>query len=316
MWSRSSRVILASVAALGLCAWLLASCGRAPVAHHAPASPTPSPPSHQLRGGLMIGVYEPYAPGSYWQIPKFAQETGHWPQIVSYYSKWWQPFASEFAAQAAAHGAETLVQITPRHVSLAAIAAGQQDAYLKRYAAAVRQFGHPVIISFGQEMNGSWYPWGWSHVSPAVFIAAWRHIVRLFRHEGTHNVTWLWDVNHQYPRGMAPLRSEWPGAAYVTWIGLDSYLAVPGSTYGSYIAPDIVQLRAFGKPILLAETAAGPYTGNVPGKIRELLAGARRDHLKGVVWFDVHQRGSVIHQDWRLEDDPAGLAAFRKGVSP
>ena len=76
-----------------------------------------------------------------------------------------------------------------------AIAAGKYDGYLSAYAEAVRAYRHPVILSFGHEMNGNWYSWGYTHTSPAVFVAAWRHIVTLFRALGAQNVTWLWTVN-------------------------------------------------------------------------------------------------------------------------
>ena len=104
-------------------------------------------------------------------------------------------FQTSFARTAAKHGAVPLVQINPTDVSLAAIASGQYDAYLTSYAQAVRAYRHPVILSFGHEMNGYWYSWGYRHTSPAVFVAAWRHIVTLFRALGTRNVTWLWTVN-------------------------------------------------------------------------------------------------------------------------
>ncbi len=59
----------------------------------------------------------------------------------------------------------------------------------------MRAYRHPVILSFGHEMNGYWYSWGYRHTSPAMFVAAWRHIVTLFRAAGARNVTWLWTVN-------------------------------------------------------------------------------------------------------------------------
>ena len=83
------------------------------------------------------------------------------------------------------HDAVPLVQINPEGVKLKTIASGQYDPYLRSYALAVRAFGHRVIISFGHEMNGSWYSWGYGHTSPAVFVTAWRHIVTIFRQEGT-----------------------------------------------------------------------------------------------------------------------------------
>jgi hypothetical protein len=82
-----------------------------------------------------------------------------------------------------------------RETSLADIAAGKYDSYLSKYAATVHAYQHPVILSFGHEMNGPWYSWGHTHASPAAFVAAWRHIVTLFRAQGAQNVTWLWTVN-------------------------------------------------------------------------------------------------------------------------
>ena len=69
----------------------------------------------------------------------------------------------------------------PAGISLAAIASGRLRQLPDCYAEAVRAYRHPVILSFGHEMNGNWYSWGYRHTSPAAFVAAWRHIVTLFR---------------------------------------------------------------------------------------------------------------------------------------
>ena len=72
----------------------------------------------------------------------------------------------------------------------------------------------PVILSFGAEMNGSWYSWGSGHTRPNVFVAAWRHVVSVFRQAGAHNVRWLWTVNSTNATA-APLKRWWPGNSYV-----------------------------------------------------------------------------------------------------
>ena len=53
-----------------------------------------------------------------------------------------------------------------------------------------------MILSFGHEMNGNWYSWGNTNSTPAQFIAAWRHVVTVFRAVGATNVKWLWAVNN------------------------------------------------------------------------------------------------------------------------
>ena len=79
--------------------------------------------------------------------------------------------------------------------------------------------------------------------------------------------------------------------------------------FGSTVA----EIRTFTKdPILISETAVGPVAG--PSKIAGLFAGVAANHLLGVVWFDQAQHDGIHHQNWRLEDAPAALAAFRSAV--
>ena len=55
------------------------------------------------------------------------------------------------------------------------------------------------------------------------------------------------------------------------------------------------------KPILLSETAVGPAAGEF-AKITNLFSGIRQYRTLGLVWFDIDQHGSPVHQDWRLEN--------------
>ena len=206
---------------------------------HSPGSPTGAqlPGAHRLgaihitlptRPESWLGIYAPHVPESYSGVEAFAAATQHEPNLASYYSGWYQPFNTAFADEAAAHGAVPAIQINPRGVSVAAIAAGKYDSYLTAYADAVNEYGHQtgkgVVIGFGHEMNGSWYQWGWKHTKPIVFVAAWRHIVDVFRRQGADNVTWLWTVNIIHTRGGIPSPAPWwPGSSYVTWVGIDGY---------------------------------------------------------------------------------------------
>ena len=310
------RLALLGLALLGLVlpGALLAGCGgqggpeQAASGHPAgrqavlPATP-----------GGYLGVYERGTPYTYQPVEGFATATGRQPDIAAYYSGWPGPFSASFAGQAYRYNAVPLVQMQPSGISMAAVAAGRYDAYLASYAAAVRAYGHPVIISFCHEMNGPWYTWGWHHTSPAVWVAAWRHVVGVFRGQGARNVTWLWTVNESGP-GIGPSRDWWPGGSYVTWVGIDGYYYGPWDTFGRVFGPAVAAVRKFtGKPILISEVAVGPGAGQA-AKIPGLFAGIRAAHLLGLVWFDVAQHDGLYHQDWRLEDDPAGLAAFRNAA--
>jgi mannan endo-1,4-beta-mannosidase len=136
--------------------------------------------------------------------------------------------------------------------------------------------------------------------------------VTVFRESGASNVTWLWDVSGE-SRATGPVRDWWPGGSYVDWIGIDGYYFTSTDSFSSVIGSTVGQIRQFtSKPILLAEVGIGPAAGQA-AKIPGLFAGIRRDHLLGLIWFDVYQRRGPYHQDWQLRQ-PAAVAAFRAGV--
>jgi mannan endo-1,4-beta-mannosidase len=257
--------------------------------------------------GSYVGLYPDGVPASYAGVTAFAAATGITPDVVPYYSGWLEPFQVGFAKAAANHGAVPLVQMDPEDIGVAAIASGKYDTYLIAYAEAVSAYHHPVILSFGHEMNGYWYSWGYQHTSPAVFAAAWRHVVNLFRALGARNVTWMWTVNTIHERANVPSPGPWwPGNSYVNWVGIDGYYFNSSSSFASLFGPTIATVRTLTHdPILIAETAAAPAAGQ-SAKIADLFAGIRLYGLLGFVWFD-----AVHVEDWRLSS-PTAIAAFRR----
>jgi len=172
--------ILTVAAVLTGGAWVLSAGPKPAAAGPAVTLPSASAAS-AAAAGLRLGVFEPGEESSYRPVQRFADAVGRRPGIVLAYSAWREPFETGFARTLHDHGAEPLIQIEPGNAGLAAISAGQYDAYLRSYATQVREFGYPVILSFAPEANGSWYPWGWTRTSPAAWVAAWRHVVTVFR---------------------------------------------------------------------------------------------------------------------------------------
>jgi hypothetical protein len=260
-----------------------------------------------------LGVYEAGTPGTYQPLVTFATSVGRHPNLAGYYSGWGESFSTAFATIARRHGAATLIQIDPTDASVGAIAAGDYDDYLRAYADAVRNFGHPVVIGFGHEMDATWYTWGYGHVPPRTFVAAWRHVVTVFRGQGADNVTWLWTIQADI-RGTGPIQEWWPGGRYVTWVGIDGYYFKPANTFATVFGPTIAQVRSFtAKPVLLSETAVGPEAGQA-AKIQDLFRGMAAYGTLGLVWFDIAQHNGIYHQDWRIEDSPAAEQSFRLAV--
>ena len=244
----------------------------------------------------------------------FEQTTGLKPGIVENYQAFVLPFPSSWARTLLARGILPLIQLNPRLVTLGAIAAGRYDSYLSQYAAAVRALRAPVGLSFGHEMNGSWNPWGYRHVPPGVFVAAWRHIPQVFAAAGARQIIWVWTgclLTPEDPRVGPALRPWWPGGAYVNWVGLDIYYFSPKVTFRGEFVPTITAVRSFtNDPILLTETAVPNQSGQVR-QIADLFAGARASHLLGIIWYDQNGR-----RTWGLDRSrPAAVAAFRRGAA-
>ena len=189
-----------------------------------PVGRTTYEPTRTLIAPEFLGVYP--AGRGYGPVASFAKAAGQRPNIVEYISHWNEPFPASYAQTLRRHGAFMMVQIAPTYTSVKKIAAGDYDSYLRSYADSVRIFGHGIIIGFGHEMNAPWYSWGYGHTPPATFVAAWRHIVTVFRTEGAYNVTWLWTINADQA-GTGPVASWWPGANFVTWVGIDGYYSLP-----------------------------------------------------------------------------------------
>ena len=254
---------------------------------------------------FLIGAAAPSA-------AQFRQATGVQPDIVEHYARTGAAFSVNFAA-----GAIPLIQLMPYDVSLASIANGDEDDWLRSCARAAAAYQRPVILGFAPEMNGSWYPWGDTHVSPAGYIAAWRHVVTVFRGQGALNVTWLWTVNvaiiasgSNPSNGVGAATPWWPGAAWVDWAGVDGYFYRSSESFGIVFGNTLGQIRALTpKPVLISETAVAPAAGKA-AKIPGLFAGAYTAGVTGLVWFDLPG-----NRDWRLDEDQAALAAFRAAVA-
>jgi Glycosyl hydrolase family 26 len=324
-------IIRRRVRASAAIAFLFAACSCSALQHAAapvpsasvntaPASPPPSAALH-MSHGRYIGVIAHGMPASYAPAARFSKAIRRRVNLVAYYSGWNERFQVEFAKTAWRYGAMTVVEINPTSTSMHRIASGGFDTYLTSYAQSVRAFGHPVVLSFGHEMNGVWYSYGYRHVTPAAFVAAWRHVHEVFARIGARNVIWLWQVNAPVPgkadrtEAIGPL---YPGDAYVDWTGIDGYDNTGERTFGQLFGATVAQVRAItGKPILIAETAVHPgprAADQVTGLFRETGCG----RLLGFVWFNVDKSNARQGQnrlDWVLQDDPPALVAFRKAAA-
>jgi mannan endo-1,4-beta-mannosidase len=254
----------------------------------------------------------------------FQRVTAQLPQIVEFYNPFRHPFARGEAEQAIRAGQIPLIQLNPKGVTERQIADGGYDRHLRDYAQDVRKFGCAIILSFGHEMNGWWYPWGWPRTTPADFIAAWRHIHDVFASQGAGNVIWSWDPSHQYaqaaPDKVASPASHWyPGDKYVDMIGVDGYLGHDKNGHPQNFREIFdFQLRdirtiAPHKRIYIAETGVAPGP-DAARQIANLFAGLAGYRLSGLVWFDAvgQPDASGKPKEYRLQRELKESAAYQK----
>ena len=265
--------------------------------------------------GKYLGLEVNGAPDSLAPVIPVGASIGRNPNLLGQYVTWNSPFDARAAANSVSYGALYFISWEPYNTTVQAIADGASDAYISRFARAVRSFGEPVALSFGHEMNGNWYPWATNGTTAAEFVAAWRHIHDLFTQAGAGNVIWVWDPNIINPMPNVQLRPYWPGDAYVNWVGLTGYFATTGPhTFAGLYGPTMTEISSFtSEPFIIAETSVetGPSetasVGNLIGGVKE------HSNVLGLIWFNYDKLGI----DWTLGARPevrAAVAASLDGM--
>jgi hypothetical protein len=221
----------------------------------------------------------------------------------------WEPWLSVF--ESARHPHLPLPATREQH-GMAAVARGDYDFYLETWAAAAARFGKPLLLRFGHEMNDPYrYPWGPQHNTKEEYIAAWRHVVGLFRRAGAGNVLWVWSPHVAY--------EYWdlyfPGDDVVDWVATGVLNFGPIAQWSKWWTFDEIfgakydRLAAFGKPIMIAELGSLSVGGDRAAWYQDALADlpARYPAVAAVLFFHVAGDQTVTYQkvDWAMAADSA-----------
>jgi len=218
---------------------------------------------------------------------------------------------SEERSALAETGQAPMVTWEPHKQSLSQIAAGSYDSYLRDSAGIAKEWGGELMVRFAHEMNGTWYPWSRS----SSYVAAWRHIVSVFREAGADNVRWVWAPNVDGD-GSKPFAQYFPGDEWVDYVGLDGYnwggaqwASLESVFSASY--DKITQLSS--KPVMITETASSEAGGDKAAWIRTGFIKTipqRFPRVVGVVWFN-----KVQEDNWPVTSSQEALDAYRDVVS-
>jgi hypothetical protein len=276
-----------------------------------PAVVVPSgPPAVPANGSIYLGVN-----ANRDDVGSFDSETGiDHPAIFGGYVSGDQPMSLVLNHLQGLPGSAPLISWGVDFQN-GAVTDGSLDEYLSTQARALIAYGKPVFLRPDWEMNGDWAAWSPPKVSPAEYVASWRHIVDMFHALGATNVAFVWCPNaNDFSHYRA---SAWyPGDAYVDWVGVDAY---PRTTNAQKVVTGtdgLDQLAEFAaghqKPVMLAEWAATSPDPDTAWPFDLVFEWADRypDTVKALVYFDFSSTDST-GGDHLLHDHPVGAAEFR-----
>ena len=257
-------------------------------------------------------------------LDAYTRLVGRTPAEVMWFQSWSEPlYYSQQRQTLLRRGVTPVVTWMPETrgggVPLGDIVAGRWDAYLRSSAALAKAFHAVMFIRFAHEMNLSTTQYGPGHSgnTPVLFIAAWRHVVDVFRIAGVRNVRWVWSPNVDC-LGRCPFANYYPGDSYVDWVALDGYngpgsIRLPWRSFRTIFAASYAELTALtSRPIMIAEVASSETGGDKAAWIRSGLltdVATSFPRVRALIWFD-----RLKEADWRVNSSLAALAAWRDVV--
>lgn len=268
-----------------------------------------------------------------WKVGDWAKAVGVKPTMVMEFEQWernrgldthfqaardqglksiaitWEPWSPVDAGQ----GDAAAYAVQPRYTNRA-IASGQLDSYIRTFAESVRKSKLTVHIRYAHEMNGDWYPW--SH-EPDQYIAAWRHVVEVFRSVGAKNAKFMFAPAPNLfltsaDAWLAQVTPYWPGADHVDFVGTTVVNLGGSKTYTvEQFVPRITTLHTtYAKPVILAEVNSAADTRvKFFTDLRTWLGTPEADPVAAVVLSQLPSRGQVKmgktvgELDWQVTDD-------------
>jgi hypothetical protein len=268
---------------------------------------------HPPRRGAYVGAWVNPSDWSVtgWKraVTGLESRIGHRLDVVQYYYTWQESFPTERERWQLNNRRIPLISWNGANTD--AIRRGSYDALIRSRADAVRRLRKPVFIRWNWEMDrgGSTIP------SPASYVAAWRHIVRIFRDRGATNASFVWcPTAYGFSSGLA--QRYWPGGSYVDWTCADGYNWYPGRN-GSRWTSFREVFHAFytwakrrHRPMIVGEFGVQEDPRHA-GRKAEWIADAKRTlkndyrKIKAVTYFNADRV-----YDWRLTSSSSALRAF------
>lgn len=298
--------------------------------------------------GIALGVYQPASdPLSHGTaVDKYTKIVGKKPALAWFSVKWqnlktgqYQHFDPRLLEQFRTKGimpglnwdasrGPALNKNQP-DFSWKGILSGKHDAYITDIARDAATYQHPFLIRLFPEMNGNWYPWAYSangNTNLADFVAAWKHVVDIFRKEGAINVQFVYCQSAleagKINSNREKLQQIYPGDDYVDWIALDGYSNSRNRwrSLKDEFQPSYALLTSLSeRPLILYEVGAAENPNDSMFKANWITEGfltAIPQYFPKVVavnWFNGHDDDNIDTYD--VDTSQNSLEAWKKVVA-
>jgi hypothetical protein len=327
------------------------------------AAVEPPPPAVEKlivpESGAYTGAYIDFGEGednvTLEALEKFETLVGKHQAIIAFGNFWGEgEFAAKEAEIVSRYGAIPLIFWSPwdrpyeEHklpdaCNLYSILSGTWDAYIDKWAESVKNFGKPVLVAWGIEMNGMWFPWSGYYygggqrnpdkedkapaIGPELFKQAYRYVVDRVREKGARNIQWVLHLNNaSWPdEEWNSFAAYYPGPDYVDWLGLSVYgktdKAWSWASFSDVFDSAYQKIGKIdpGKPLMVAEWGVGEYPNE--GDKAEWFTKAFSDlqnrypQIKAAVyWHERWQNPDESYSNLRVNSSPEALEAYREGV--
>jgi hypothetical protein len=284
----------------------------------------------------LYGAYDGGFPNTFAGFEQFENAIDYRFPIISFYVAWGdkpgQQFPKRMAETISRMGSVPMITWEPwvvdfdeglrpnlpkktqrEYASLSAIARGDYDFYVTKFAKDAAAYQRPIFIRFAHEMNDPYrYPWGPQNGNrPEDFIAAWQHVHLIFQKMSATNVLWVWSPHISMPW----FEYYYPGAEFVDWIGIGilNYGTIASwSRWWSFhqilekAYPALLKLE---KPIMICEFGTLATGGDIAEWYRQAfyhLDHTYRRGIKAVVFFNQPQDVTMSAEplNWSVVQNP------------
>ena len=236
-----------------------------------------------------------------------------------------------------------------KHVNrfdLYSIIAGKHDKYIEMWGDEAKAYGKPILVAWGLEMNGNWFPWsGVFHGAdkpipgtnpvlfegPEAFKKAYKHVIDKVRSRGANNIEWVFHANNTcdpYDPSWNNMAAYYPGSDYADWLALSTYgQQYPHAGWIRFeqaLHPFYEELTKLdpNKPVLMAEWGVGhfPKSGSqaqwVGEALKRFVDTKEFPNLKGAIfWHERWQNGDGTYSNLRVNADDNTVKSYRKAIA-